>query len=96
MQAKLRTDLARACKAAGIPLYSPHDLRHRRISLWHMQGVPLAQVGQWVGQRNLSVTADTYTHVIADNEIERVALLDAVTSGKLRSMSGLWRFGSSP
>ena len=32
-QAKLRTDMSRACKAAGIPLYSPHDLRHRRISL---------------------------------------------------------------
>ena len=77
-QAKLRTDMARACKAAGIPLHSPHDLRHRRISLWHMQGVPLAQVGAWVGQRNLSVTADTYTHVITDNEIDRGALLDVV------------------
>ena len=40
-----------------------------------MQGVPLAQVGQWVGQRNLSVTADTYTHVIADAEINRTAVL---------------------
>lgn len=38
-----------------------------------MQGIPLAQVGQWVGQRNLSVTADTYTHVIADDEIDRDA-----------------------
>jgi len=74
-QTRLRTDMARACKAAGIPLYSPHDLRHRRISLWHMQGVPLAQVGQWVGQRNLSVTADTYTHVITDAEIARGAFL---------------------
>ena len=74
-QAKLRTDMARACKAAGIATYSPHDLRHRRISLWHMQGVPLAQVGQWVGQRNLSVTADTYTHVITDAEIARDAFL---------------------
>jgi integrase len=29
----LRTAIARACKAAGVPLFSPHDLRHRRISL---------------------------------------------------------------
>lgn len=39
---------------------------------------PLAQVGQWVGQRNLSVTGRTYTHVIADDEIDRGALMDAV------------------
>ena len=77
-QAKLRTDMARACKAAGIPVHSPYDLRHRRISLWHMQGVPLAQVGAWVGQRNLSTTADVYTHVLADGEIDRADLLARV------------------
>ena len=77
-QARLRTDMARTARAAGIALYSPHDLRHRRISLWHMQGVPLAQVGAWVGQRNLSVTADTYTHVLVDGEISRESLLPAV------------------
>lgn len=74
-QAKLRTDMARTCKAAGILLHSPHDLRHRRITLLHMQGVPLRQVGEWVGQRNLSVTADVYTHVLTDGEIDRTALL---------------------
>ena len=29
-QERLRTAIARACKAAGTPLWSPHDLRHRR------------------------------------------------------------------
>jgi integrase len=33
-QAPLRTDLGRACKAAGVPRFNLHDLRHRRISLW--------------------------------------------------------------
>ena len=27
--------MMRACRAAGIPGYSAHDLRHRRGSLWH-------------------------------------------------------------
>ena len=27
----LRTSIAKACKATGIALWSPHDLRHRRI-----------------------------------------------------------------
>ena len=29
--ARLRTAIARACKASGVPVFSPHDLRHRRI-----------------------------------------------------------------
>jgi integrase len=36
----LRTAIANACRAAGIPLFSPHDLRHRRVSLLHLRGVP--------------------------------------------------------
>lgn len=34
-----RTAITRACRAVGIPTFSPHDLRHRRASLWHLQGV---------------------------------------------------------
>lgn len=62
----LRTSIAKACKAEGIPPFSPHDLRHRRISLLHLRGVPWARIGEFVGQRSLSVTADTYTHVLSD------------------------------
>lgn len=71
----LRTSIAKACKAAGVPLFSPHDLRHRRISLLHLRGVPWARIGEFVGQRNLSVTADTYSHVLADErELDYAAL----------------------
>jgi integrase len=63
---RLRTAISRACTAAGAPVFSPHDLRHRRISLLHLTGVPWATIGQNVGQRNLAVTANTYTHVLAD------------------------------
>jgi integrase len=62
----LRTAMAKACKAAGVPLYSPHGLRHRRISLLHLRGMPWARIGEFVGQRNLAVTANTYTHVMID------------------------------
>jgi integrase len=72
----LRTAIAKACRAAGIPLFSPHDLRHRRISLLHAQGVPWARVGEYVGQRNLAVTANTYTHVLLDErELDYAAML---------------------
>jgi integrase len=65
----LCTAIAKACRAAGIPTWSPHDLRHRRISLLHLQGVPWARIADFVGQRDLTVTANTYTHVLV-NEAE--------------------------
>jgi integrase len=73
---RLRTAISRACTAAGVPVFSPHDLRHRRISLLHLGGVPWATIGQGVGQRNLAVTANTYTHVLADErELDYANLL---------------------
>ena len=63
---RLRTAISRACTAAGVPVFSSHDLWHRRISLLHLAGVAWATIGQDVGQRDLSVTANTYTHVLAD------------------------------
>ena len=73
---RFRTSVARACVAAGVPAFSPHDLRHRRISLLHLSGVPWARIGEHVGQRDLAVTANTYTHVLADEtELEYAGLI---------------------
>jgi integrase len=73
----LRTAIARACRAAAIPLFSPHDLRHRRISLLHLRGMPWARIGEFVGQRNLA-TANTYTHVLVDEaELDYAERLEA-------------------
>ncbi len=75
-QERLRTAIARACKASGTPTWSPHDLRHRRISLWHRKGETWALIGARVGQGSLSVTADTYTHVLLDDrELEHARLV---------------------
>jgi integrase len=61
--------MAKACTAAGIPHYHPHDLRHRRITLWHGQGIPARLIGERVGQRQISTTLDIYTHVMPLDEI---------------------------
>jgi integrase len=74
-QANLRREIARACRATGTPLWSPHDLRHRRLSLWHHQGVTWAEIGQRAGQRDLAVTANVYTHVIPGDELDRAGWL---------------------
>jgi integrase len=73
----LRIAIGRACKACGVPVFSPHDLRHRRISLLHRQGRSWAEIARFVGQRALSITADTYTHVLIDGaEVDYAGLLD--------------------
>lgn len=74
---RFRTALTRACTAAGVPAFSPHDLRHRRNSLLHLAGVPRARIGEHVGRRNLAVTADTYGHVLANEaELDYAELLE--------------------
>jgi hypothetical protein len=43
---RLRTAVTRACTAAGVPELLAADLRHRRISLLNLGGVPWATMGQ--------------------------------------------------
>ena len=47
------------------------------MSLLHKQCKTWAEVGAFVGQRDLSVTSDTYTHVLMDDarEIDLAKLL---------------------
>jgi integrase len=73
---RFRTALTRACTAAGVPHFSPHDLRHRRVSLLHLGGMPWARIGELVGHDDLVTTARTYTHVLVDErELDYLALV---------------------
>ena len=73
-----RTALARSCKAAGLPLISPHDLRHRRATLWHLSGVPAAEAAAWLGHSSVEHLR-TYAHasLLDRTEVEYGPLLAA-------------------
>jgi integrase len=58
--------MSRACRNAGIPLYSPHDLRHRCLSRRVQLGEPVAEVQRDAGHSRASMLLDTYTHVLVD------------------------------
>jgi integrase len=76
---RLRMAVGRACRDSGTPHFSPHALRHRRISLLHRCGVSWAEIGERVGQRSRLVTADTYSHAMIDGrEVDRAKLLERV------------------
>lgn len=57
-------DCVLACRDAGIAHYHPHDLRHRRISLWIAHGIDVVTVKTWAGHSRASISTDTYGHVI--------------------------------
>ena len=63
---KLASALKRACERAGIASYSPHDLRHRYISLLVKQGIPITTISAQVGHTSKALTWDTYGHVLVD------------------------------
>jgi integrase len=78
---RYRTAITRACKASGMPLFSPHDLRHRRATLWHLWGVPVAEAAAWLGhspQEHLK----TYAHatLVDRREIDHSELLEGAAS----------------
>ena len=64
-----RQAMTRACRLAKIPHYSPHDLRHRRLTLWHQSGVPARELAERAGHSRPSMSLDTYTHVMPSDEV---------------------------
>jgi integrase len=64
--------VAGACRAAEIAHFSPHNLRHRRISLWHGQGVPAKEIAERSGHARASMSLDRYAHVMPLEEVGHV------------------------
>jgi integrase len=60
----VRLAMRRACQAAGIAIYSPHDLRHHYASVQVARGVPLPMLAAHLGHSKKSLTLDTYSHVL--------------------------------
>ena len=78
--AAFRTQLGRVCIAAGVPAFSPHDLRHRRISLMLRGGVDPVTVSRHVGHARASMSLDVYGHVLVeDGELDYATLTTAAS-----------------
>lgn len=62
----LRGAMLSACVAAKVPHYSPHDFRHRYISVLLKRGLSRAEVAAAVGHSNTNELA-TYEHVVVED-----------------------------
>jgi integrase len=70
--------MARACQNAGVPHYSPHGLRHRRITMWHQSGVVARELAEPAGHSRASMTLDVYAHVMPLEEVPDAEMRDRV------------------
>ena len=61
--------MSRACSTAKVPHYSPHSLRHRRITIWHQSGVPARELAERAGHARPSMSLDVYSHVMPADEV---------------------------
>lgn len=60
----LHRDFVRVLKVAKVPRIRFHDLRHSGASLLLAQGVPLRMIMEQLGHSSISLTANTYAHVM--------------------------------
>jgi len=69
-EATMYQTMIRACQTAGVPHYHPHDLRHRRITIWHQSGVPARELAERAGHARASMSLDVYSHVMPPDEVD--------------------------
>jgi Phage integrase family len=63
---------------AGIPEgFTPHSLRHAFVSALLARGVPITDVAQWAGHKDINVTYAIYGHLVPNAADRAVSVLDA-------------------
>jgi len=69
-------------KKAGLPHYRFHDLRHACASLLLAQGVPARTVMDILGHSQISLTMNTYAHVMPAMKQDAVDLMESILTGR--------------
>lgn len=65
------------CRRLGLPVIRLYDLRHTHATLMHAAGVDPKVYGAGLGHSSITVTMDTYTHVLPAMKREAVERFEA-------------------
>lgn len=65
----------KAIKDSGMMYIKIHDLRHSHVSYLINNGANIVAVSKRIGHSNISMTLDTYTHLMQDTQDELVSIL---------------------
>ncbi len=76
-----RREFRRVLERAGLPRIRFHDLRHTAATLMLAQGVHPKVVQEALGHSQISITLDTYSHVLPTMQREAADRLDALLGG---------------
>ena len=71
-------ELHRILKAAKLPSVPFHGLRHSAATAALAAGVPLRLVADMLGHSTITLTANTYGHVLPESRDEVAAAMDRV------------------
>jgi Phage integrase family len=63
---------------AGLPERRFHDLRHSCATLLLVQGVPPRVVMEILGHSDISMTINTYSHVVSELQVDAAARMEAL------------------
>ena len=76
----IRSAMRDVCTTKGLTHRPPHQMRHRRISLWHFQGVPARELADRAGHAKPSMSLDVYSHTISVDEVDPEILKALITT----------------
>jgi integrase len=83
----------RVLERAGLPSIRFHDLRHTAATLLLKQGVNPKIVSGMLGHANISITLDTYSHVIPDMQAPAVSAMNQLLGSGIGEKDRLPREG---
>ena len=78
---RLSQQFHRYIKCLGLPRIRLHDLRHTYATLALRAGVPAKIVSERLGHSTISITLDTYSHVLPDMQEEAAAKVAKLVVG---------------
>ena len=65
------------CELSGVKKIRLHDFRHSHATLLLSHGIPVTVIAQRLGQSDLMVTLNTYIHLVPNDEIRTINLIDS-------------------
>jgi integrase len=77
----LHTEYKRILRATGLPNVRFHDLRHTAATLLLAQGVSPRTIMETLGHSQISLTLNTYSHVLPSLQQEAARKMDAILTG---------------